>query len=684
MAGSFSATVGSDDDYRAKGWVSMPLTSTLSFRAGGGYATYDGWGKNAANPGNNLGGYEKYAYSGALEFKPTDYFRVVASGFATHSKNEITPVAALPLSSLNCGNASGGLFLLFCGNLPASRVSDISAYIPPTEQSNGQGSLLLEGKFWNMKATSVSGFTFGDNRGTNDYDLSSSGTLFGVCTLGNATNASCGANFLAAPYTRLTRINLWTSNAERIRTVSQELRLQSDTSGPFQWLIGGFYSNSRVPLNGIGIGADASGLAANERLIQVSQLGNATPTGLGAYDFTANPYLIPTAGSPVVVASYSAAGTITRSIFGSLGYRLGDLRVNVEGRYNVDDKKAQVFSINNPASAPGIYRQISGTSVPGTGVFPVAGPIFTKSFKSFTPRVTADYQLTPDVMFFASAAKGVRSGGFNTANPVSATGILASEVAYKEEANWTYEAGVKTRFFSDRLDFDVSYFHVDWDDAQISSFTANPTALTPVRIVQNAGKIVSNGVEAKADLALTERYSVGGSIVYSDPHFLAGAYDGSQISQCRVGVAPNFTSAPGCPRIIAVPTANGGTQYVPSLEGLRAQRSVKLQWNLHGTANVPLTGNWVGTARIDVNHNGSAFNNLMNTQIFGERTLTNLRVGVDDGKYFFALWATNLFDVTYAQNAINQPRAGLPFTISLPEIVLGETRRVGFTGTVKF
>jgi iron complex outermembrane recepter protein len=687
LSGSLTATAGVDNDLRAKGSISMPLGEAIKFRIGAGYSSYDGWGENSAAPNDNLGGYEKYAFSGAIEIKPSDSFRAVLSGFVTHSLAELSPAYLLAPGQLNCGttNAATALPVLYCGLVAPRKVSDLSPNMPDTLNKNRQISLLLEGRLGGVKVTSITGLTGSDNRGYSDYDLTSAGVQLGVCQVGNTTNAACGAtNFGLAPYTRLARANLSVATVERVRTFSQEIRLQSDNQSPLSWIFGGYFFNSRIPLAASGLGAD--GLPATERYVQVNQLATPAATGVGPYEFTANIFQTASANGAQVFGSYSASYTKTLSVFGAIGYDFGRLRVNAEGRYNSDVKQAQVFAAPaNAVSAPGINRPITGTDLPAAGVFPNAGSLFRKTFNSFSPRITVDYRPTDEIMVYASAAKGVRSGGFNTANAVSATGILASEVPYKEESNWTYEAGVKSRLFNRRLTLNAAFFHTDWKDAQVSAFTQNPTALNPVRIVQNAGSITATGVEAQAEVQLSDIFAFGGSFIYSDPKFKKGSYDGSQITQCRIGtVAPNYTSATGCPPIIAVTTASGATLYVPSLEGLRTQRSVKMQWNLHATVDVPLTGDWKVSARADVNHSGSAFNNLINTVQFGERTLTNARLTVENGRYSVAVWGTNIFNVAYVQNSINQPRAGYPSAFSLPEVYLGEGRRFGVTAGVKF
>jgi iron complex outermembrane receptor protein len=58
FGGSASGTVGTDKDYRFRGTVGGPIVGGMLYgRLAGGYLTYDGYGKNSAKPGDNLGGY---------------------------------------------------------------------------------------------------------------------------------------------------------------------------------------------------------------------------------------------------------------------------------------------------------------------------------------------------------------------------------------------------------------------------------------------------------------------------------------------------------------------------------------------------------------------------------------------------------------------------------------------------
>ncbi|TSB01670.1 TonB-dependent receptor [Sphingorhabdus contaminans] len=683
--GNISATVGVDEDYRIRGSVSVPLGDKAAIRISGGYLTYDGWGKNAADTSDNLGGTEKYAISGSLQLKPSDNFTATLSGFLTHSETEMTPVTQVPITAFNCGttNATLGLRQQVCGGLTASKVSNLSTDIPDTLAKARQVSMELDWELDGVRIVSTTGLTRASNRAYNDYDGTSAGVTMGVCGLGAGCLAFAPFFGAPVPYTRLTSVNLYSTGLEKVKTFSQEIRLQSANDSPFQWILGGNYFEQKIPVAAGGIGADSRGLAANERLVQVNPL-TFPATGVGGYDFTANGFLTTNPSSGQLFSSWSKASTKTMSIFASLGYEFGNLRVNAEGRYNIDRKRAQVFSVSNPTVAPNVNQLIVGTTVPAAGLFPVTGPLIAKTFESFAPRVTLDFKAADDVLLYASASKGVRSGGFNTANAVSTTGILASEVAYDEEANWTYEAGIKSQWMDKKLLVNLSAFYVDWTNAQVSSFTENPTAVNPVRIIRNIGGIKTKGFEALVEVKPIEMLGIGGSVTFSDVEFGAGTYDGGTVTQCVIGTGAAATAAPGCPPVIVVTTPSGAVRAVPSIEGLRPARSVELQWNLHATLDAPISDEWNASARVDVNHTGPSFNNIINTITFGNRTLTNVRLGFSNDRFSIALWGNNIFNKVYAANAINQPRAGLPVSFVVPEVYLGELRRFGVTASAKF
>lgn len=663
-----SATVGADKDYRARATVSGPLAEGLYGRVAAGYTTYDGYAKNASNSSDNLGGFKKAAISGSLEWAPTDAFSATLAGFYTDSKAEPTPESLIDPRSFNCGttNAATGLFTLYCGKLKSGATSSISSNVPDTHAKNAQLALDMKWDFDWGSVVSVSGANASQNIGYTDFDVSGTGQLAGVCTLG----AGCAAN---PTYSRTIQLNAYSSVREKVRTVSQEIRLQSRDDAKFKWMLGGYYFNSTIPLYASGLSFDSSSLALNERFIGFSQLSPAA-TGVGVYNALANLYASSDPLTKQMFASYTKSATRTKSLFGSVGYSFGKVNVSAEARYNADSKWSQTFSTT-------AYKIIDGVNTPSSGAFATAGTKYHHTFKNVTPRFSVDYQYSPTLFLYGTAAKGVRSGGFNP-NAVGGTaGILASEVAYGEEENWTYEAGLKSRLFDRRVLFNAAVFHTDWKNVQSRAYTANPSIVVPTAVILNSGAIKSSGAELQADWLASDSISLGGSFAYANPKFQDGAYDSSSSTYC---VTSTGTAAPGC-RITTVKLANGATATVPLISGNRPMRSVKTQWNLHATAKHAAWNDWIAEGRVDLNYTGSSYANLTNTTEIGDRTLTNLRLTFSKDAYNVALWATNVFDKAYAANSyLQSSRVGYPSALNIPEVYVGEGRRIGLTVSASY
>ena len=77
-----------------------------------------------------------------------------------------------------------------------------------------------------------------------------------------------------------------------------------------------------------------------------------------------------------------------------------------------------------------------------------------------TGRVGLEYDLTQDAMFYASVARGVKSGGFTTYNATSAT-------PFKPEIVIAYEAGIKSDLFDGRLRANGAVFFYDYENQQV-------------------------------------------------------------------------------------------------------------------------------------------------------------------------------------------------------------------------
>lgn len=120
------------------------------------------------------------------------------------------------------------------------------------------------------------------------------------------------------------------------------------------------------------------------------------------------------------------------------------------------------------------------------------------SWSSFLPRASLEYQWTNDVMVYVSAAEGSKSGGFN-----GRAGTSAEFNRFEPEKVWSYESGVRSDWWDERLRLNAAAFYSVYSDFQIlvnrsvtDPVTGNPV---PFSFVGNMPRAVIKGGE----LALT-------------------------------------------------------------------------------------------------------------------------------------------------------------------------------------
>jgi len=256
------------------------------------------------------------------------------------------------------------------------------------------------------------------------------------------------------------------SFGERSDNLTEELRLTSTGEGPWQWTLGAYYRHFLFDYD---LGYD---------------LGQ---------DSLATAFFVP-----------DRTRSLSKSwaTFGDTSYKLTDrLTLGAGLRYYKDD---QDF----------------------TGVDPVEATQ-TGTFHSTSPRGYAQYKVSDDVNVYANAAKGFRSGGFNSLNQPS----------YGPENVWTYELGTKTALLDGRLRINVAIFYSDYKDYQVAGFTAQ----NPVNFVYNAGAARIEGVEWDTHWRPADQWTLGLSVDYLDTRFTNITAQGTGISVGdRIGLVPDY------------------------------------------------------------------------------------------------------------------------------------------------
>ena len=144
------------------------------------------------------------------------------------------------------------------------------------------------------------------------------------------------------------------------------------------------------------------------------------------------------------------------------------------------------------------------------------------------------YRWNDQVTTYALAAKGFKAGGFNLSAP-------AGQTAFSPETSWTYEGGVKTSLFDEKLQINAAYFYIDWEDMQLSQFDAMAGGY-----VTNAGESTSKGVEFEVIARPTKGLDLFATFGYTDAEFddFIDAF-GTDVSGNDLPFAPETTWSVG-------------------------------------------------------------------------------------------------------------------------------------------
>ncbi|GAA4864463.1 TonB-dependent receptor [Luteimonas vadosa] len=210
------------------------------------------------------------------------------------------------------------------------------------------------------------------------------------------------------------------------------------------------------------------------------------------------------------------------------------LKLDVGARYTDEEKHAVAYNIG--------YTDATFTRPNG-----VVAANFDKtvSFENVSPKVSLDYQVTPDIMVYASASRGFKSGGYNIR--ANTTAVPRSGEPFDDEVVDSYEIGSKMAFLDQTLFLNLAAFHNQYKDIQLSVFTqyvdanGNPQFFGDFT---NAGKGTVNGLEVEYQWLPTANWLVSGNLAWLDAEYDEFLSRGVDISDSqRFTNAPEFSGA---------------------------------------------------------------------------------------------------------------------------------------------
>ena len=351
----------------------------------------------------------------------------------------------------------------------------------------------------------------------------------------------------------------------------------------------------------------------------------------------------PVLGYPLTFRVNDPSHVKDKAGFADATFHLTDAFTVMAGiRYSHEDKSYQFFRQYLTPCQLGSTDPACAGNLAGPVVFAdpadFVQPGVTPTEKRWDPRLVLQYQWTPDLMTYASYATGFKAGGFNgrPSTPEEVFAFLPEEVQ-------TYELGVKSSFFGNRIRLNADVFYSQYKDIQTALSNAQiagiPRLVTLALVNARPGAII-RGFEAEISAIPVDRLQVDATVGYTNFSYQAGL-----TSQFGQQFPP--TNTPGAP-------------VEPPLNTPEWKASLGLQYE------IPLDKLGSLTPRVDVSYAGqqdygssfrSAYSaDLHNSLIQGAVTLVNARLTwrSDDNKWTTALAVDNVTDKLWYTNRADQ------------------------------
>jgi iron complex outermembrane receptor protein len=223
-------------------------------------------------------------------------------------------------------------------------------------------------------------------------------------------------------------------------------------------------------------------------------------------------------------------------------------------RWTNEDKHAVVRNIG----------YTDGTFTKPSGVVAAA---FDKTinFKNLSPKISLDYQVTPDIMVYGLASRGFKSGGYNIR--AQATAVPRSAEPFQDEQVDSFEVGTKMGLLDQRLFLNLSAFHNKYKDIQLSIFTEYTTPQNTKAFFgdfTNAGEGTVNGFEVEYAVEWPPTTSTSqGNLAWLDAKFDEFLTESANGTVNNIAGSQRFTNAPEYSGAISAvytrPLASGGS-----------------------------------------------------------------------------------------------------------------------------
>ena len=393
----------------------------------------------------------------------------------------------------------------------------------------------------------------------------------------------------------------FTRETEDEETLSQEIRLVSKGSGPWNWIGGLFFRDFEQP---------------NEVNLEF------TPE----YDV----YLGGSRPDDLEYISVESQDLTERALFGEIGYQITDRWDVVLGARYYDFSLDTLGDQDTP-----LYNTVFGGAGPDEINLDLQATTLDDSGSLF--KFNTSYRFSDDAMGYFTISEGYRFGAANGVAacedplpPSSDPCALPNEFQYFPDTTTNYELGLRSQWADGRLTLNGALYYIDWQDPQLASVTVNGSQ----PITRNGEGAETSGIEIGLDAAVTDRFNIGVSYSHSKAELTEVAP-----ALIREFTPPGFgpgASYDGLPPV-----------YLDGQPGDRLPGSPEDQATVYMDYGITLSSAW----NLTLNYGISAVGDVITTtglrgggETLGGFSLHNASAVFSGGSWEFAVYAQNLLD----------------------------------------
>jgi iron complex outermembrane recepter protein len=442
-----------DEEYKLRAGVDVPLADGITSRFTGNYGYFDGTVRNITL-NRTVNGYERWGVRGMVVAEATDALTFTLIG---DYRKQDSDCCAEVIGTAPAGALAGALIGV---DLKRDGTREIRQNTL-TETRETSWGVSLQG----------------------DLDVGAAGTLTSITAYRKYRNFGIrDGDFIDTVFNIAGGHQLDDFGPQPSKTFTQEIRLASPGGQRFEYVLGAFYYNAK-----------------QQRTFQRDDIVCSATTLPPV-----SPGLSPCAAGSSTLRFPSAVGTFGSTIenwaiFGNLTFNVTDwFRLIAGGRYTND-------------SVDAFNRRIPATNGGGPGLANAgANYQLSTSDDDFSGRFGVQFDVSDDWMVYGTFSQGYKGPAFNVffnqndnqRDPIAAETVNA------------YEVGSKFQTADNSFTLNTALFYAKYKNFQANSFVnLNNSVITQLT---NAGSVSTKGVEIEALLRPSRNFTLNAGLAFTD------------------------------------------------------------------------------------------------------------------------------------------------------------------------